>query len=75
MEAPKASNSQASSTPSYSDSSVDQPASFPHHPEWEEICRQLDHLRSISGRDLPSEWSPPEFTRAVIGEEAVQDPP
>lgn len=31
-------------------------------------------VKSLRGADLPSNWSPEEFTRMVIGEEEVLDP-
>ena len=73
MEAPKASNSLASDASSLSSMGDDQLGQM--ELVFNNICSQFEHWMATAGKTLPSSWSLPEFSRAVIGEEAVQDLP
>lgn len=79
MGAPKASDSYASDASNSSldlDSSMGDVHSITAPPEasFFQICREFDHLMATTEKRLPPQWSLPEFSRSVIGEEGVQDP-
>jgi len=67
MDAPQASNSYASDASSLSI------GDDPLGTIFNDICSQFEHWMATTGKSLPSQWSLPEFSRAVIGEEEVQD--
>lgn len=84
MEAPKASNSSASDASNGGfafDSSMGDDHSITAFvpPEALDlflyICTQFEHLMATTEKTLPSQWSLPEFSLAVIGEKAVEDRP
>lgn len=79
MGAPKASDSYASDASNSSldlDSNMGDVHSITAPPEasFFQICREFDHLMATTEKRLPPQWSLPEFSRSVIGEEGVQDP-
>lgn len=78
MEAPKASNGYTSDSDNQGDDQLIT-SFFPQEEQltylWYDICIQFLHWMATTGKTLPSQWSLPEFSRAVIGEEAVQNLP